>query len=775
MTKPLAIARPLTHAALYTTLGLGFGIPLTVAAAPPSVNPSEPAELSGDEGLNSCRKWKKGQRYTITIPPEAELEQLVKWMSTISCQKFIWNSKIRSGKVTVLSPESITLREAYAAFYAALDSMGLTVEPTADYFKIVEIANAKSLNLPIYDKSTAPNNDRYVTQLVRLEAADAAEVSAVLDKMKSKQGSIEVVSDLMIITERGSTVRRFMKIIKQLDLAEAGDRIFFYQLQFADANEVADIIREVFGESSGGSSSKNKKKTSKKKTTRSVATTADVSRVIVDDRTGTLIIVASASDYVTVRRLVEQLDVRLPGGGGRIHVKPLKYADPKELATVLQSLTQNKSSNSKKKGKNKSAAEGGVSAELFSGDVKVTADEGSRSLVIVASAADYRNLERVIDEIDMDRPQVYLEIYLLEANITRGLTAGTGGHFGAPIPTGNGQGLGFVSSAPSPDVSSLALNPAALQGLAGGLLGPVIPNSGQILQTQNDVPGFGLIIQALYQSDDINVVAEPHVMTADNREVELEVGQTVPTPNGVGSTSGVTSAGGLSAIPQVNVQREPVTLKIKVTPHVNDADTVTLDVEIEDQDVVSIDPILGVTTTKRKFKLEHIKAQNDQPLILGGLIREKESESSEEVPGLGQIPIFGWLFKRKRTGKEKVNLLVIIVPHIVDSPDDVRRIHARRVRERMEFLERESSFARKDLETNINYRDKSGLLSSVDREARRLEHEERLLRQAEEELYSERISGELGASPRLGSAGDDQSKSSSRPTTKATSSTARIR
>ena len=151
-----------------------------------------------------------------------------------------------------------------------------------------------------------------------------------------------------------------------------------------------------------------------------------------------------------------------------------------------------------------------------------------------------------------------------------------------------------------------------------------------------------------------------------------------------------------------------------------------------------------------------------------------ESEASEEVPGLGKIPIFGWLFKRKKKGKEKVNLLVIMVPHIVDSPDDVRRIHARRIRERMEFLERESSFARKDLETNINYRDKSGLLPSIDREARRLEHEERLLRQAEDELSSERISGELGASPRLGTAGGD-TKDTKRPTIKATSSSARIR
>ena len=184
MIHSAQLLRPLTFAALCLSLGGGLTTATPATAAPPTINPSEPTELSGDEGLNSCKKWRAGQRYTITIPPEAELEQLVKWMSSISCQKFIWNSKIRSGKVTVLSPESITLREAYAAFYAALESMGLTVEPTADYFKIVEIANAKGLNLPMYDDTTAPNNDRYVTQLIRLDAADASEVSAVLDKMK---------------------------------------------------------------------------------------------------------------------------------------------------------------------------------------------------------------------------------------------------------------------------------------------------------------------------------------------------------------------------------------------------------------------------------------------------------------------------------------------------------------------------------------------------------------------------------------------------------------
>ncbi len=643
---------------------------------------------------------------------------------------------MRSGKVTILSPEPVTLTEAYAAFYAALEGMGLTVEPAGDYFKIVETSDAKSLNLPMYEGRNVPNNDRFVTQLVRVKSSNPDEIVAVLNKLKSKTGNIEQVGNLLIISDRGSTVRRLQRIVGEIDRYEtgSGEKVFFYQLQYADATEIAEILREIFGEDS---SAKGNAKNAKN------ASGATFSRVIVDERTGTLIIVSTPDDYSTIRRLIEQLDVRLPGGGGKIHVKPLKNADPKTVAAVLSSLASGAgASGNNKNSRNKGATQGGAAAELFSGDVKVTADEDSHSLVIVASAADYRNLEEVIDQLDAQRRQVYLEIYLLEANVSRDLTAGAGGHVAFPFDTAQGQGVGLVSSAPSPDVNSLLLSPQALTGLAGGALGPLVPGSGQLLGLGQDIPSFGVIIQALHVANDTNVVAEPHVLTSDNKEVQLEVGQRVPTPGALSFGAG----GQASLTPLQSINREDVTLNIKVKPHINDEDTVSLDVELEDRDIISTDPTLGVTTTKRRFKLESIMAEDDQPVVLGGLIRERERENVQQVPGLGQIPILGWLFKRKAKIKEKVNLLVIMVPHVVDSPDDVRRIHEMRTRERLEFLERETSFKRRDLETYVNYSSKSGMLSAVDKEARRIEREELLLRQAEEELSAESITGELGDS-----------------------------
>jgi general secretion pathway protein D len=755
--------------ALFLTSIPAFAAPPSRTQPPTTTAPGAGAEMSGDEagfgGGNTCKKWPADKKFTITVPAESELEALVRWMMSISCQKFIWNAKIRSGKVTILSPEPVSLREAYAAFYAALEGMGLTVEPAGDYFKIVESTDAKTLNLPVYDDgSPVPNNDRFVTQLVRVQRGDVKDIADVANKLKGKQGSVEVVGNLLIITDRGSVVRRLLKIVAELDSGTGnGEKIFFYQLQYAEAEEVAQIIRDVFGESQGGA-----KASAAKGKTAGAGDGANFSRVIVDPRSGTLIITTTEGDYATILRLIQQLDVRLPGGGGRIHVKQLRNADPQELATVLQSLTQGGTGGGAAATKNKSAAEGGAGVELFSGDVKITADESTRSLVIVASAADYKSLEPVIDELDRDRKQVYLEIYLLEASVKRTMTTGASAHFGAPFDTPGGQAVGLVSSSPSPDVNTLLISPAALQGIAGGVLGPLIPGSGQLLGTGQDIPAFGVILQALQNNEDVNVVAEPHVYTADNKEAQIEVGRKVPTPGALQYGAG--GGQGTALLPQVSVNREDVTLDIKVTPHVKDEHSLTLDIELEDRDVVSQDPILGVTTSKRRIKLENVLARDDLPVVLGGLMREREIENTQQVPGLGSIPILGWLFKRRVKSKEKINLLIVLIPHVVETADDIRRIHERRARERYEFLERETSFKRRDLDTHVNYRRKAGLLASVDREARRLEGQELLLRQAEAELASERITGEIGMSPRPAGEGSSSESAAPSPAPRATTS-----
>jgi general secretion pathway protein D len=745
--------------------------------APPTAGRTAPAgdprtapggtELTGDEAdtlaHNVCKKQPRGAKFKITLPKEAELQDLVNWMMSVSCQKFIWDTKVRSGKVTILSPEAVTVEEAYAAFYAALETMGLTVEPSGQYFKIVETTEAATRTLPVYGPGAqAPNNDRYVTQLKRVKGGNTKDVVDLLTKLKTKQGSVQNVGDLIILTDTGASVRRLLRIMDQLDDPSiSGEKIFFYQLQYADPQEVAEILRGIFGEkqaAASGGTTRGRQAAGASGPADSSG--AEFSRVIVDERTGTLIIVAEDADYGVIRRLVEQLDVPLAGGGGRIHVHKLSNADPEEVANVLTQLGSGAQQGARG-GAGGAGGRGagqqppqGQTADLFSGEIKVTADPATRSLVILASSNDMRALRPVIEELDAERKQIYIEVYLLELAISKNLEGGAAGHFGTMFDTSAGQGIGFVASAPGQH-NSVILDTSILSGLAAGVLGPQIPGSGQFLGTGVDIPAFGVIIQALQNDNDVNLVAEPHLYTADNQEALIEVGRNVPTPGAVGFPGGG-QQGGL--VPFQSVQRQDVTLNVKITPHINDLTqepkTVTLDIELENNDIESIDPQLGVTTTKRRLKLDKVVARDDHPLVLGGLVQEVERESVQQVPGLGSIPLLGWLFKRKSRRREKVNLLMVLVPHILETPDDAKRIHQRRMQERFEFLERETAFKRKDLPTHVNYRKKSGLLASINQEARRMDEEAELRMAAESELYRHVISGEIGLSPARASADD---------------------
>ena len=339
---------------------------------------------------------------------------------------------------------------------------------------------------------------------------------------------------------------------------------------------------------------------------------------------------------------------------------------------------------------------------------------------------------------------------MLELNISKNFNAGVGAHFGAGYnvnaPGTSGQGVGFVASAPDAKANSVVLNPAILSGLAAGVLGPQIPGSGALTGLGQDIPAFGVVIQALQQDSDVNFVAEPHLYTADNQEASIEVGRNVPTPGAVSFNPGGGAGGGFT--PFQSIQRQDVSLSVKVTPHINDAKTVTLDIEMENNEIADVHPTLGVTTTKRRLKLDKVVARDDQPVVLGGLVQEVERESTSQVPGLGQIPLLGWLFKSKTRSKAKVNLLMILVPHILETPDDARRIHKRRMDERLEFLERFTAFKRRDLDTNVNYRKKSGLLAAINAEAGRMTDEHVSRAQAESEMQRTEITGEIGLSPK---------------------------
>jgi general secretion pathway protein D len=723
-----------------------------LAAPPPPPAAPAPAPITEDPALSpiqphhTCKQQPLHSRFRITLEREAQLTDLVRWMSSVTCDKFIWGSGIRDGKVTVIAPEEVSLQQAYAAFYAALETMGLTVERAGDYFKVVESKDATHRVLPVYGPDqTAPALDRFVTQLHRPQPGRVDDVVAVVEHLKGERGTVQAVGDLVIITDTGSSVARLMEVIEQVDRPDESeaDAIFLHPLHHADPQEIAQIVEEVFkpaatasrpatptGKPAAAGSPMAKPATKPEPPPGSGAPGAEPARITalaVDTRTRTLVITAPRAHFAAVRRLIERLDVEVPDDAGTLFVLPLRHADPEDVAAVLGRLpsrgAEAKPASAAKEGARPGSAGTGVS---IGGEIQITADPATRSLVVMASHRDFLALKRVVETLDRERRQVYIEAYILELSTKHDLSTDVSAHWGRST---DGGGLGFVSSRPG-SASSAILDTSVLTGLAAGVLGPAIPGTAGLLGPGQDIPAFGVVIQALEQHEDVNIVSDPHMYTADNKPARMEIGRKIPVPTGTNTFSGAAGAGS-----QTVYSREDVSLKLEITPHIGEGGALSLDIHIENQEVIAGEQSAGgPSTTKRLLELEEVIARDGQPVVLGGLVQEKETITKRQVPGLGSIPVLGWLFKKRSRTREKVNLLVVLVPHVLESPDDARRIHERRLAERREFLERESAFERRDLQTHINYGRKSGLLAAVDAEAARMDDELRFHAQAEAEL-----------------------------------------
>lgn len=707
-------------------------------AAPPQEAPPPPTlpELAVPSLPDQCNKPGRAQTFRITLKEDAELKDLVEWMMSVSCQKFIWDPKLRTKTVNIVAPEPVTMAEAYAAFHAALATIGATVEPAGDFYRIVESAQIGSAGFRVYGPGAdVPNDGRFVTKVWRPDAERQAETAALLTELKSEGGVVKTVGDVVLLTDTGARIRTLERLLADLEQPEAPHRkIHLYGVRHADAQTLADVVRSVFSAGLGTpttstDTSKPGSTTAKKNARRQgpppstpAASAGDEVTIEVDRRTGTLVVISTDDAFVPVKRLLDELDVDAGEGRESLRVIELAHADAEEVASVLSGFASGATASSSD-GK-KSATRAGAT---ITGNVKVTAHPASQSLIVSANALDFAALRKVVDRIDHPQRQLYLEVYLLEVRSELGRDIDVGAHFGDQVA----GGLGYVSSMPGE--ANAVTSTGLLQGLTAGLLGPTLNASA--LGLDADIPAFGVTLQALETQEDIDIVAQPHLYASENEQAVAEFGETVPVNRGTTTIPG-------NSIGTINsVENERITLKLQVTPYVSDDDSVSLDILLEDNQLGQLEASTGnYRTLTRKLDLQKILAHPGQPLVLGGLTREVERISDSRIPGLGNVPVLGWLFRKRGREKEKVSLLMVMVPHLIESPDDARRIHTRRMRERQEFIERYTAFKRRDLGAHVNYRKTSGLLASVnvaaERQARDAEH----AIEAEAELARPRIS-----------------------------------
>jgi general secretion pathway protein D len=719
-----------------------------------------------DESLYSCGK--KTGDVAVTFKPETELKDLITWVMGFTCKNFVLNpSVVATGKkVTIIAPLKMSQHDAYRVFLVALSTMNLTVVPKGNVMRIVESATAKSETIPIYRKGSPADEDQMVRYIFQPSYAQIETMRAALDSIRSTAGSVTAAGNLLIITDYGSQVRDMMTLAKAIDVPGNNEGVYTIPVLHSDATALAAKLNEILGIAPSVASAARPGSTTPAAPARpntpatpapaatgggaSEASSSVPSKIVVEDRTNTLIVVGSEPAYLRVKSLVDRLDILLDTeGGAAIRVYSLQNALAKDLATTLtNALSNGTRQNTPAGGANGARGPNGQGAPpppaptpspvgdlgaSLEGQVRVTNDDPTNSLIVMSSGRDYLAIKNVIKQLDQPRRQIFIEALILEVTLEKDTSLGASSHGGVPTSNGNALILGGVESNA---INSLAPSSvASLTGLIGGIVGSPLTNSQTFLGTS--IPSYAILFQALATLDNTEILSAPHVIAIDNEKAEFSVGNNIPYQAGLSfgglTSTSSTSSTSSSALPVgsigQNIQREDLTLELNITPHISSNDSVRLEVEQNTKDLGSRDPQLGPTWTERKLKTQ-VVVHDQESVVIGGLIQEREVYSVTKVPLLGDIPILGYLFKYQTTQKVKTNLLILLTPYIIKDQLDLENLRARKLQQYREFTQSFSNLNEAKYEPNIDYRRKRGLVEEINRSLESVEEDQELLNAA---------------------------------------------
>ncbi|MEC8022542.1 MAG: type II secretion system secretin GspD [Myxococcota bacterium] len=716
-----------------------------------------------------------------------KLEDFTKLMACMTGKRFLLSQGV-SGQITIMSPEPVTMYEAYKAFLSSLEANNLTVVERGKFLRVVPKSKVATSGGPILGaKQRAPNTDQMVTQLLPLQYVLAKEVVDLLKKFATDGADISFYepTNTLILTEVGSNIRRLRRLIRDIDKPTGAVRIWIRPVEFADAADIAKAVEAVFG-GKGDSKNRSNKRSSARPSRANKSKgnkTAPASggglggagggelSVQSDERTNQLIIITDRSTYLRIDKFIRRIDVPIPGEG-QIHIHNLENAAAKDVEATLKALTGSSSSrrgnsrrnsnrNSKKKSNTKTKSNA-LAAQLGD-DVKITAHEQTNSLVIEASLRDYLTLKRVIRQLDIRRKQVYLESVIMEITSDKDREFGLTGYGGATFDIG-GQSVPLIfGNSLGPDISNLqSVMPGGFGSL---LLGPLInanlgTASGGGAPSTVSIPAFGFTLKALQSNSDVNILQTPHILTTDNEEAEIEVGRKVPFNAGIGGgigglaglaglgglggaagLGGIGGAGGLSNLGSTlgafsglgTIQYADIKISLKIKPTVNESNFVRLEIEQQIDDFDGIDQRTGAPNTSNRRVKNIVVVRDQQPVVLGGLMNDREVEGVRKVPVVGDIPLLGALFRQTTTKVERKNLLMIIIPHIIDDPADLKRIHEQRMDEIRRFAEFLAT-RKKEYMGKMNFQKKHGLLHEMHSTIERAKKERY---QLEQQLFDE--------------------------------------
>jgi general secretion pathway protein D len=596
-----------------------------------------------------------------------DIRVLIRFVSELTGRNFLLDERVK-GKVTVISSRKIAVDEVYNVLQSVFEIYGFTAVQAGDVIKVVPSVEARGKNLEFRLKreDIAPE-DKIVTQIFSLQHATPDDMKKVLDPLISKTSVILAYppTGMLIITDVLSNIKRLQDIVTALDVEGVGELISYVPLKYASATEMVKSLAMIFQQ-------------------QAVPGRGIVSpiKIVADDRTNALIILAAENDMARIRELLNLMDKEIPRGAGTIRVYYLQNAKAEDLAKILTSIPQQA-----KTATGTTTAAPSTSTAAFSKNVQIMADKATNSLIITADTADYLVIEDVIRKLDITRAMVYLEALIMEVNAEKSFNVGVEWSMLKNVNVqsvtdlgGQSMGLaGFTGSGIIPQLNSAGTGISMPSGFSLGVIGAGITIGGLLF------PNIGAVLNAYQNDTDVRILSTPQLLTLDNEDAEITVGENVPYVSR--QDSGAMGVVGTSNYSSYEYKDVGVTLK--VTPQINKDGFIRMKL---DQTVTKIvnqsatvdaagSKVLTPTTLKRTAKTT-VVVKSGETVVIGGMIQDDSSTGTGKVPLLGDIPLLGWLFKTRSALYKRTNLFVFITPRIIEQPEDARKIKE----EKMDYM-----------------------------------------------------------------------------------------
>ena len=585
------------------------------------------------------------ETYTLNFK-DAEIKELVKFVADTTGHTVIVDPKVK-GNIQLISSKPVTKKELYDLFLSVLAMNGFAAIKNGNVIRVVPDNTARTRSVPVV--TGTPNaNAEFITQVIELQNISATQLIPVLRPRVPQAGHMAAYGDTntIIISDTADNIKKVMEIIKVMDKT-SHQEFEVIKLQYSSAEETVRILSQILkaGAAAGG---------------KETNTEEDQLTMVADKRSNSIIVSGTQVARMRLKLLVSEMDTALESSGNA-QVVFLRYASAKDLGPVLARVSQNM---------NKSGADPQAAGKGALQPAAIEADEATNSLIITAQSDVMEGLRAVIERLDIPRAQVLVEAIIVEVRQDDGkalgfdwLAANKSGGFGGSNMSDGLAGSVAVGAFDEDEEDALKGIAAALAGVPGAMWGGAEYNLGGT--------SFSAILTALETNGEANILSTPSLMTLDNNQATIVVGQEVPFVTGSYTSTGTSGATTNVGNPFQTITRENVGITLTVTPHVNKGDQITMKILQEVSGLSGSTSELStadVVTNERRIETT-VSAKDGEVIVLGGLIRDEVQETVSKVPILGDIPLIGRLFKSSSTSVGKTNLMVFLKPTVIRSSE----------------------------------------------------------------------------------------------------------